>query len=95
MMETLAASVGESVRAELLADRLMQDKKLDQINADMRQVLGKAQEAESKADAAEVSCFGYEAALVAYTDGECESWRQRLGSGRGLRTPQGALGLHG
>lgn len=30
------------------------------------------------ADAAEVSCFGYVAGTVAYTDSECELWRQRL-----------------
>lgn len=29
-------------------------------------------------DAAEVSCFGYSAAVAAYGESECESWRQRL-----------------
>ena len=29
-------------------------------------------------DAAEVSCFGYSAAVAAYGDPECELWRQRL-----------------
>ena len=29
-------------------------------------------------DTAEVSCFGYTAAVAAYGDAECEAWRQRL-----------------